>query len=68
LGIQITALGTGTSAVTFTINGTASSVSAVTVNTTNLAAPAISCYAPPASVQHCYVDYYQIFGLSSAAR
>ena len=68
LEIQVVALGSGTSTVTYTINGTSSTVSAGTVNTNSLVSPAITCIAVPSSVQHCYADYYQLYGLTNSVR
>jgi hypothetical protein len=68
LEIHITALGTGTSTVVFTINGTASTVSGVTVNTTNLVWPAMTCYSQPTTEQDCDIDYYQVSGTASGLR
>ncbi len=70
-GIHINSLGTNTSSVTFTANNAVVATVAggtTTVNTTNLVAPAMVCYAVPASAQNCYADYYQISGTMSAMR
>jgi len=68
LGITINALGSGTSSVTFTINGTATTVSSVTVNTTNLVNPAITIFAQANASYYVDVDYYQFYGYASSAR
>jgi len=68
LGITINALGSGTSSVTFTINGTATNVDNVTINTTNLVNPAITLFSQANTSYYADVDYYQFYGFASAAR
>ncbi len=72
LEIHVTALGSGTSNVVFTINSNGNSatntISGVTVNTTNLVYPAMTCYAQGTSEQDCDVDYYQASGTATALR
>ncbi len=68
LEIRVTATGTGTSSATFVIDGTSSSFTAVTIDTTNRVSPAYSCYATAAAAQNCYWDYFQLRGTTSAAR
>jgi hypothetical protein len=69
LEIRITATGVGTSAADYFVNGTKSSVSAITINTTNLVAPALTCYAViNATARDCFVDYFQIRGGSGTYR
>ncbi len=68
LGITVNALGSGTSSVTFTINGTATTVSNVTINTTNLVNPAITIFSQANTSYYVDVDYYQFYGFASAAR
>jgi hypothetical protein len=68
LEIRIKTLGAGTSSADFFINGVKSSVSAITINTTNLVAPAMSCYALGAVARQCFMDYFQLEGGSGARR
>jgi len=68
LEIRIKTIGVGTSAVDFFVNGTKYSISAVTVNTTALVAPALTCYAQGAVLRDCFVDYAQIKGGSGTYR
>lgn len=68
LEIRVTATGTGTSAVTFLINGAAANVSGVTIDTTSRVSPAISCYTTNSTAKSCYWDYYQVRGATSSAR
>jgi hypothetical protein len=68
LEIRLTATGVGTSAVDFFINGTKSSVSGITVNTTNLVSPAMTCYTTAAVAKDCFIDYYQLTTATSARR
>lgn len=68
LEIRVTALGAGVSAATFIINGTASTVSAATIATATRVNPALSCFNSTAAARNCYIDYYQLRGVSSAAR
>lgn len=68
LEIRVNTLGVGTSSVDYLVNGTKYSVSAITVNTTALVAPALSCYAQGAVLRDCFVDYFQIRGGSGALR
>lgn len=68
LEARVTATGANTSAATFVINGTASTVSAVTIDTTNRVAPALTCYGTNGSAQNCYWDYFQLTGTTSAQR
>jgi hypothetical protein len=69
LEIRITAVGAATSAATFYINGTASSVTGVTIDSTNKVSPAISCYSSLAGTAwNCFVDYFMVRGDASAAR
>ncbi len=68
LEIHITALGSGTSNVVFSINGNSTTVSGVTVNTTNLVWPNILTYAQPASEQDSDIDYFQVSGTATGLR
>ena len=68
LDIQVTATGAGTSAATFTINGTAFTVSGVTIDTTNRVNPAISCYNSTNAARECFADYYQFSGVAATRR
>jgi hypothetical protein len=68
LDILVTATGAGTSAATFTINGTAFNVSGVTISTAARVNPAISCFNSVAAVRECYVDYFQFSGVAAARR
>ena len=68
LEARINTLGVGTSSADFFINGVRSSVSAITINTTNKVSPSLTCYASTALAQACYVDYLQFRGTTSAYR
>jgi len=68
LEIRVTATGAGASAATFIINGTAFTVSGVTIDTTGRVSPALSCYATTAAAQNCYWDYFQLTGTTTAIR
>ncbi|MEK7152786.1 MAG: DUF4082 domain-containing protein, partial [Patescibacteria group bacterium] len=68
LEIRVTATGTGTSAVTFIINGTFVTLTNITVDTTNRVSPAYSCYTTTVTAQNCYWDYFQLKGTAAAAR
>ena len=68
LDIQVTATGAGVSAATFTINGTAFNVSAVTISTAARVNPAISCFNSTGAARECFVDYYQFSGVAAARR
>ncbi len=68
LAIQINSLGSGTSSVTFTINGTSTTVPSVTINTTNTVNPAITCYSNTTTAQDCFVDYFQLRGVATGIR
>lgn len=69
LEIRVTATGSGSSAATFVINNSPFSVNASsTINTTSSVAPALSCYSTSGGAQDCYWDYFQLTGITSAAR
>jgi hypothetical protein len=68
LEIRVTATGSGTSAATFVINNVASTVSSVTIDTTNRVSPALSCYTTTGAAQTCDWDYFQLTGTTSARR
>lgn len=68
LEIRVNATGASTSSATFLINGNSSTVSSVTIATASAVSPNIVCYAQDATQQPCYVDYYQIRGVATAAR
>jgi len=57
-----------TSALTFVINGTASTVSGVTVNTTNAVNPSMTLYTQNTTPHNAEIDYFQFQGVASAAR
>lgn len=68
LEIRVTATGAGTSAVTFVVNSTPFTVSAVTLDTAGRVSPALTCYGTSGAAQTCSVDYFQFTGTTSAAR
>jgi uncharacterized protein YpmB len=69
LSTIVNAAGTGTSGVSFTINGvTPYQVSNVTIDTTTRVSPAFTCYGTDGSAHSCFWDYYEYAGNTSAAR
>ena len=68
LEIRVTAVGAGASNADFFINGTKLSVASVTIDSTNKVNPAIACFTSTVAARNCYVDYYQLRGITSAAR
>lgn len=68
LDIQITATGAGTSSAVFEINGTAFTVSGVTIDTATRVNPAVSCFNNTAAARECFVDYFKATGLASTRR
>lgn len=68
LDIQITATGAGTSSAVFEINGTAFTVSAVTIDTATRVNPAVACYNNVAAARECFIDYFRATGVASARR
>ncbi len=68
LEIRVTAVGSGTSAADFFVNGTKFSVSSATINTATRVFPSFTCYTQVASAQNCFMDYYQIRTTAGTAR
>lgn len=69
LEIRIVSVGVAASTVDYFLNGTKSTVTGVTVNTTNLVAPAMTCFATvSATARDCFLDYFQFVGGSGARR
>jgi hypothetical protein len=69
LSITVNDTGSGTSSVSFGINNvTPTTVTAITIDTTNRVAPAFSCYGTDGAAKNCYWDYFQFTGNTSTAR
>lgn len=68
LSIIVNKDGTGTSEAVFAINGTASTLSNITVDTTSRLSPAFTCYTTGGTAQNCYWDYFQLTGNTSSPR
>ena len=69
LEIRIVSLGVTASTVDYFLNGTKSTVTGITVNTTNRVAPAMTCFATvSATARDCFLDYFQFVGGSGARR
>jgi hypothetical protein len=69
LSIIVNATGTGTSDVSFAINGvTPYEVSNVTIDSATRVSPALTCYGTDGSAHSCFWDYYEYTGNTSAAR
>ncbi|HEX7963358.1 MAG TPA: DUF4082 domain-containing protein [Candidatus Saccharimonadales bacterium] len=68
LEIRVRATGTNTSVVDYGINGTFTTVSNKTVDSTNRVSPALSCYTTTGAAEHCYWDYFQLKGTTGAFR
>jgi hypothetical protein len=66
--IRVTATGTNSSTIVFCLDGDCKTLSGVTVDTTNRVNPSIACFNSTTAARNCYVDYYQLRGVSSAAR
>lgn len=67
LEIRVTAMGSGTSAATFLIDGNSYSISGATISSSRVS-PNLACYTTSSASRVCYIDYYQIRGVSSAPR
>lgn len=68
LELRILTTGTNTSSFQALINGTLTSRSGITIDTTNRVAPAYSCFTTNGTAQSCYWDYYQFKGTTSSGR
>lgn len=68
LDIRITATGAGTSAATFSINGTSFNVTNVTISTATRVNPAMSCFNSTAAARECFIDYFRASGTATARR
>ncbi|MEO5690716.1 MAG: hypothetical protein ABIQ64_00840, partial [Candidatus Saccharimonadales bacterium] len=68
LEIRVKTTGAGTSSADFIINGTTSSVTSVTIDSTTRLSPAISMFTQIAAQRNFYVDYYLVRGDSSTVR
>jgi hypothetical protein len=55
-------------AVTFTINGTSTALTGITLGASAATRPSVSCHTLAASAQNCYIDYYQLRRDTSAVR
>ena len=70
--IRVTATGTNTSAATFIIDtgGGAQtfSVNSVTIDTTNTVSPSYVFYGSTTTTKSMYIDYFQLFALTSSQR
>lgn len=52
----------------YCINGDCITKTGINIDETNAVSPAIACFNSSAAARACYVDYYQIQGVASAAR
>lgn len=68
LDIRITATGAGTSAATFSINGTSFNVTNVTIGTATRVNPALSCFNSAAAARECFIDYFRTSGTATTRR